>query len=122
MQESADYRALQQQFSVVLQQLDAARAEAGALREQVAAAQKSQKEVLALREQQTDVGSVALLRFEADFQKREALRLTQVIEELRRELDTSRKNSVQVRTSTLSLSAIGTIAVLLNGALAYCKL
>ena len=90
-----DYRALQQQFSVVIEQLNAARAETSTLREQADASQKSRQEVLLVRDQ-TDAGSTALLRFEVDFQKREVLRLMQALEDLHREREASRKDSVQV--------------------------
>lgn len=91
MQDSDDYRSLLQQYELLMQQLEMSQKETRTLKEQV---ERSRRESLAMTSQR-DSASVAI-RFELESQKKEVARLTQIIESLRTELESTKQENSQV--------------------------
>ena len=91
LQDSDEYRSLQKQYELLIQQLDMIQKEASAYREN---AEKSRMEVYMLKSQ-LEAGT-STIRFELDSAKAENTRLLQVIETLRTELDSIKRENAQV--------------------------
>lgn len=91
LQDSDDYRALKRQYDQLIQQLDAAQQETRTHREN---ADKSRMEVFMLRSQ-LDSGAAAV-RFELENARGENERLKQLIDALRNELESTKKENAEV--------------------------
>lgn len=94
-QDSSEYRALQKQYELLVQQLDTAQNETRAHRE---TAEKTRMDAFMLKNQ-LDSGT-ASVRFELESAKAEVARLTHTIEALRTDLETTKKENAQVLCST----------------------
>ena len=79
------------QYQLVVQQLDASRQEMRTIREQ---SDKFQREILVIKSH-TESGS-ASIKFEFENAKKDVLRLTQLIESLKIELENVKKENSQV--------------------------
>ena len=91
LQDSDDYRSLQKQYEILIQQLEMVHKESSAYREN---SEKSRMEVFMLKSQ-LEAGT-STIRFELDSAKAENTRLQQVIQTLRTELDSVKKENAQV--------------------------
>ena len=90
-QDSDDYRALFNQYQLLVQQLEASQKEVRTIREQ---ADKFQREILLIRSE-SEVSSTAII-FELGNSKREMAGLNQIIESLRIELENSKQQASEV--------------------------
>ena len=91
LQESDDYRSLLKQYELVIQQLDAAKMEIRTVREQ---SEKYRSEMLVLKS--SSESGVSSIRYELESAKSEKVRLTQIVESLRIELENTKKENSQV--------------------------
>ena len=90
-QDSDDYRALQKQYELLIQQLEAAKVETRSIREQ---SEKYRSEIFLIKTQ-SESGS-ASIRFELESAKQEITRLNQKIESITIELEKIKKENLQV--------------------------
>lgn len=91
-QASDEYRALLSQYELLIQQLEISQKENRALKE---SAEKSRRESLAMTSQRE--ASTVTIKYELESQKKEVLRLTQIIESLNGELEKTKKENSQVK-------------------------
>jgi len=89
--DSDDYRALQNQYEMLYQQLDAARAEIRTIREQ---SEKYRSEIVVIKS--ASESGTASIRFELESAKSENARLTQIIEAIRVELEKTKKENSEL--------------------------
>ena len=92
IQASDEYRALLSQYELLIQQLEISQKENRALKE---SAEKSRRESLAMTSQR-EAASVTI-KYELESQKKEVLRLTQIIESLNGELEKTKRENSQVK-------------------------
>lgn len=91
MQDSDDFRTLQKQYELLIQQLEQSKLEVRTIREQ---SDKYRSEIVLLRSQSES--GTASIRFELDSAKAEVTRVNQVIEMLRIELEKVKKENSEV--------------------------
>jgi chromosome segregation ATPase len=89
--ESDDYRALQNQYELILQQLEASRTEIRNLRDQ---SEKYRSEILVIKS--SSESGVSSIRYELESAKSENARLTQIVEALRIELEKTKKENSEL--------------------------
>ena len=94
MQDSEDYRSLLKQYELILQQLEGAKNEIRTLREQ---SEKYRSEILVIKS--SSESGVSSIRYELESAKAENVRLTQIIEALRNELENMKKENSGVHCS-----------------------
>ena len=92
IQASDEYRALLSQYELLIQQLEVSQRENRALKEN---AEKSRRESLAMTSQRE--ATTVSIKYELESQKKEVLRLAQIIESLNAELDKTKKENSQVK-------------------------
>ena len=90
-QDSDDYRSLMQQYKLILQQQENLQQENRILMEHL---EKLRRESLAMTTQRES--ATVTIKYELESQKKEVLRLIQIIESLRLELENKQKENMKV--------------------------